>query len=220
MSLPIESTFPSPASSPAYETGQKAALVSTRRSDKVSTFEDADLDDDLFGDASQRSHSSALDRKDMHRLGKPQEFSRNYRALSTLSFTIVVQGTWEFILLFVLPFLAPRMLRPSAHITCLQINDPRTNKRWTCWPILVLCLDFYRIHTHRCLSRGDGIHGAHKWRTVCAGESSHKETCSNSVLHSTRYHWVSEFAPERYQKILSYVTGMVASTASLEKAYN
>lgn len=87
----------------------KATLISTQRSDEGSTLDDADLDDDLFGNASQRTHSSALDRKDMHRLGKPQEFSRNYRALSTLSFTIVVQGTWEFILLFVL--CAPFMLR-------------------------------------------------------------------------------------------------------------
>lgn len=55
-------------------------------------------DSDPDEDASRQSFTYA-DRKDMNRLGRPQEFNRNFRALSTLSFTIVVQATWEFILI-------------------------------------------------------------------------------------------------------------------------
>jgi len=42
--------------------------------------------------------SNRYDQRDMQRLGKRQEMRRNYRTLSMLSFTIIVQATWEFIL--------------------------------------------------------------------------------------------------------------------------
>lgn len=46
-----------------------------------------------------------------------------------------------------------------------------------------------------------------------------KRHTSNAVLQTIRYHWVSEFAPERYQKILSYVTGIEASMDPVELEY-
>jgi hypothetical protein len=39
------------------------------------------------------------DRNDMRRMGKRQEFMRNFRPLSTLSFTVIIQASWEFILM-------------------------------------------------------------------------------------------------------------------------
>jgi len=41
---------------------------------------------------------SVWDKRDMKRLGKTQQMRRSYRSLSMLSFTIVVQATWEFVL--------------------------------------------------------------------------------------------------------------------------
>lgn len=38
------------------------------------------------------------DRADMSRMGKVQELRRNYRPLSALAFTVILQGTWEVLL--------------------------------------------------------------------------------------------------------------------------
>ncbi|KAK2879362.1 hypothetical protein FQN49_000950 [Arthroderma sp. PD_2] len=43
--------------------------------------------------------ASNNDQKDMSRLGKPQQFNRNFRFLSTLGFTCTLMATWESILL-------------------------------------------------------------------------------------------------------------------------
>lgn len=42
---------------------------------------------------------SPQDRNDMSRMGKLQEFKRNFRPLAVLSFSAVLQATWEFILM-------------------------------------------------------------------------------------------------------------------------
>lgn len=39
------------------------------------------------------------DHEDMQRLGKRQELMRNFRPLSALSFTVLLQATWEFMLM-------------------------------------------------------------------------------------------------------------------------
>jgi TRAP-type C4-dicarboxylate transport system substrate-binding protein len=41
------------------------------------------------------------DRNDMQRLGKKQELIRNFRPLSALAFTVLLQATWEYILVYV-----------------------------------------------------------------------------------------------------------------------
>jgi choline transport protein len=38
------------------------------------------------------------DRADMLRMGKKQELTRNYRPLSALAFTVILQGTWEVLM--------------------------------------------------------------------------------------------------------------------------
>ncbi|PVH94290.1 amino acid permease 2 [Periconia macrospinosa] len=38
------------------------------------------------------------DRADMYRMGKTQELRRNYRPLSALAFTVIIQGTWEVLM--------------------------------------------------------------------------------------------------------------------------
>jgi len=39
------------------------------------------------------------DQREMQRLGKRQELIRNFRPLSALSFTVLLQATWEFLLM-------------------------------------------------------------------------------------------------------------------------
>lgn len=38
------------------------------------------------------------DHADMSRMGKTQELRRNYRPLSALAFTVILQGCWEVLL--------------------------------------------------------------------------------------------------------------------------
>lgn len=38
------------------------------------------------------------DQRDMRRMGKVQELKRNFRTLSTIAFTVILQGTWEVLL--------------------------------------------------------------------------------------------------------------------------
>lgn len=41
---------------------------------------------------------SAFDKHDMRRMGKKQEFRRNFRFISTIGYTTCVMGTWEILL--------------------------------------------------------------------------------------------------------------------------
>ena len=41
------------------------------------------------------------DNRDMNRMGKIQELRRNYRPLSALAFTVILQGVWEVLLTYV-----------------------------------------------------------------------------------------------------------------------
>jgi choline transport protein len=58
------------------------------------------IDDEMDGETYQdslRGHTQA-DRADMYRMGKVQELRRNYRPLSALAFTVILQGTWEVLM--------------------------------------------------------------------------------------------------------------------------
>ena len=50
-------------------------------------------------DGTYNHGSTRMDVKDMNRAGRKQELIRNYRPLSALSFTVVLQATWEFLLM-------------------------------------------------------------------------------------------------------------------------
>lgn len=47
--------------------------------------------------SSIQGHTPA-DNRDMNRMGKIQELRRNYRPLSALAFTVILQGVWEVLL--------------------------------------------------------------------------------------------------------------------------
>ncbi|KAF2030742.1 amino acid transporter [Setomelanomma holmii] len=57
---------------------------------------DEEIDGEEYHD-SLRGHTRQ-DRVDMGRMGKVQELRRNYRPLSALAFTVILQGTWEVLM--------------------------------------------------------------------------------------------------------------------------
>jgi choline transport protein len=58
------------------------------------------IEDGLVNDYGIRDKGyTRYDQLDMHRLGKRQEFVRIFRPLSALSFTVLIQATWECLLM-------------------------------------------------------------------------------------------------------------------------
>jgi len=105
------------------------------------------------------------DQRDMQRMGKKQEFRRNFRFLTTVGFTCCVMGTWEILM---------------------------------------------TSNTQALLAGGSaGLFWSLVW-SYC-GQTfivlSLAEMSSMAPTAGGQYHWVSEFAPEKYQKILSYLSG-------------
>ncbi|KAH6668007.1 amino acid transporter-like protein [Halenospora varia] len=117
---------------------------------------------------------SPADLADMRRLGKKQEFKRNFNLLSTLGFISIYMATWEFVL----------------------------------------------------VSLGAGLisggFGGLFWEflgtVVCYSSivASLAEMESMAPTSGGQYHWVSEFAPERWQKICRWMStlGWLASVSS------
>ncbi|KAF1965590.1 GABA permease-like protein [Bimuria novae-zelandiae CBS 107.79] len=69
-----------------------------------SVAKDSVLSNDLEQEAATSSYYESIrghtqsDTRDMVRMGKVQELRRNYRPLSALAFTVIIQGTWEVLL--------------------------------------------------------------------------------------------------------------------------
>ncbi|KAF1981787.1 amino acid transporter [Aulographum hederae CBS 113979] len=109
------------------------------------------------------------DLKDMQRLGKKQEFKRNFSFYSTLGFVSIYMATWEFVLV---------------SLSVGFANGGFAGLFWTF------------IGTVLCYS------------TIVA---SLAELESMAPTSGGQYHWVSEFAPEKHQKILSYLAGWMST---------
>ncbi|PNS19429.1 Choline transport protein [Sphaceloma murrayae] len=105
-----------------------------------------------------RTAVSAYDKRDMHRMGKKQEFRRNFRLISTIGFT-------------------------SANSQGLVAGGPPA-LFWS----LVWC---YTGQTFVVLSLA--------------------EMASMAPTAGGQYHWVSEFAPPRFQRSLSYLSGWLST---------
>lgn len=59
-------------------------------------------EDDLGSDYHNALGSTRNDRVEMKRMGKKEELRRNFKPLSTLAFTVILQGTWEVLLAYVI----------------------------------------------------------------------------------------------------------------------
>ncbi|KAL9107470.1 MAG: hypothetical protein Q9227_007667 [Pyrenula ochraceoflavens] len=108
---------------------------------------------------------------DMKRLGKKQEFHRNFGFWSSLGFTSVYQATWEIVIIVV-----------SAGV----FSGGFAGLFWT-------------------------FIGTSIFYTPIV--ASIAEMASMAPTSGGQYHWVSEFAPPRYQKILSYASGWMSTLA-------
>lgn len=131
---------------------------------------------------------------------------RNYRPLSAIAFTVILQGTWEVLMTCVCP--------PAS--SCIQLADflpeqppkalstaawPASSgpmcgpflasvsswPRWPRWPPCKSILPF-----------------SHDWPGLIT---------RRAPTSGGQYHWVSEFAPAKYQRFLSYFTGDFNATA-------
>lgn len=84
----------------ANEQQEEGSMMQDMRSpngkDHVRTSMQPDPSSGDYHDAI-RDHTEN-DANDMVRMGKVQELRRNYRPLSALAFTIIIQGTWEVLL--------------------------------------------------------------------------------------------------------------------------
>lgn len=54
--------------------------------------------DDLAMDPVAKEGFTVNDQRDMQRMGKKQEFRRNFRFVTTVGFTCCVMGTWEILM--------------------------------------------------------------------------------------------------------------------------
>lgn len=146
---------------------------------EVSSLEKADAvhvaQSDLDGTTPDQiipSGNTTTDNKDMNRMGKRQEFVREFRQLSIIAFASIVSASWEFSLFSLTPAL---------------LNGGLPSLLWsTIWTFICF--------TPILLSLA--------------------EMASMAPTAGGQYHWVSEFAPERYQRLLSYLTGYVFGNLS------
>ena len=161
--------FSSP--SDAVNHGSAGKIPQQESSREVSTSHTVDgIDDDFVSESFPHGAGSThLDKREMRRMGKKQELHRNFFPLSALSFTIVLQATWEFYL--------------TANTQGL-VDGGRAGLFWSyIWTFF-----------------GFGVISA-----SLAEMASMAPTCGG------QYHWVSEFAPPRYQKFMSYMTGWMST---------
>ncbi|OAT10936.1 GABA permease [Blastomyces gilchristii SLH14081] len=158
-------------------TQQASAKGSSPQESMYETPDQYDMDDiedsldDGAGDEIVRRGHTKNDRKDMNRMGKRQELIRNYRPLSALSFALILQATWEFMLI---------------------------------------------SNTEGLINGGlAGLFWSYLWTFIGFGFVifSLAEMASMAPISGGQYHWVSEFASEKHQKFLSYITGWLSVLA-------
>ena len=155
-----------------YGNPGKIPLQSSRETSTNHIIDGTDdgIDDDRVSESfPPGAGSTHLDKREMRRMGKKQELRRNFFPSSSLSFTIVLQATWEFYLI--------------ANTQGL-VDGGRAGLFWSyIWTFI-----------------GFGV--------ICA---SLAEMASMAPTSGGQYHWVSEFAPPKYQKFMSYMTGWMAA---------
>ncbi|GAB7357407.1 hypothetical protein MBLNU459_g8341t2 [Dothideomycetes sp. NU459] len=94
----------SSSSTPTMTDGHVTKSTAAHATKEVPGFDavDDDIDlDDYHGHLrhTQRDEGfTRVDAREMKRMGKKQELRRNFRTLSTIAFTIILQGTWEVLL--------------------------------------------------------------------------------------------------------------------------
>ena len=109
------------------------------------------------------------DSRDMQRLGKKQQFKRNFSLWSALGFVAIYMATWEFVLV------------------SLSVGFTNGDFGGLFWCYITTTVAY---------------------STVVA---SMAEMASMAPTSGGQYHWVSEFSPPQYQKLLSYASGWMTT---------
>lgn len=88
-------SLPATTGGNGHNGAEKAALQASSLDDVVD-----ESGDDIYSRANpSRPGFTKSDQKDMWRMGRVQEFKRNYRPLSALSFATVLTAVWEYLLM-------------------------------------------------------------------------------------------------------------------------
>ncbi|KAI8931135.1 hypothetical protein NX059_011489 [Plenodomus lindquistii] len=119
----------------------------------------------LQNHALSEKRGTSHDQKDMYRMGKEQEFRRNFGFVSIFGYSMVLMATWETM---TTTLMIPLINGGTGGLVVMYI-------------ITVLGMFLVII--------------------------SMAEMSSMAPTSGGQYHWVSEFAPKKYQKFLSYVVG-------------
>lgn len=126
---------------------------------------------------------TALDRRDMARMGKVQEMRRNFSFIPIFGFAAVLMITWEAV------------FNSASYVI---INGGLAGMVWmyivTFFGFGAAILAMAEMASMAPTSGGVFL-GFLRWSDVFAN------------VASGQYHWVSEFAPKSYQKIMSYIVG-------------
>ena len=150
----------------APSSGGSSPQISEKREINSTNEANMTMSDDADAPGTDPTYKSTRD-DDLHmqRMGRSQQLSRNFRALSVASFVAIATAAWEIGLFEISPALTDGG-RPALLYSAL-------------------------------------------WNFIGFGPIylSMAEMASMAPIAGAQYHWVSEFAPESCQKILSYYTG-------------
>ncbi|KAK5168302.1 uncharacterized protein LTR77_006871 [Saxophila tyrrhenica] len=137
---------------------------------------------------SEKWQGTDVDRRDMSQLGKVQELRRNFHFLSILGFACCLVATWEVLLTTIIT----------------SLTDGGT--AGLLWGFLIVVAGFYFVYLSlaEMASMAPTAGGQYHW-----SESRPSRIQTYTDLHSAR---VSEFAPPRAQKFLSYIVGWLCFT--------
>ncbi|PSK46333.1 Choline transport protein [Elsinoe australis] len=112
--------------------------------------------------------STAADMQHMERMGKQQQLQRNFRQITSFSFSMILVATWETVF----------------GVAGLGLTNG--GSAGFIYMYIVVWIAFLCVYT------------------------SMAEMGSMAPTSGGQYHWVSEFAPPKYQKVLSYIVGWLS----------
>lgn len=134
---------------------------------------------------------TVADQQDMNRMGKQQQFRRNFRFITTVGFTCCVMGTWEILMV---------------SNTQALLAGGSAGLFWSlCWSY---CGQAFIVLSLAEMSSMAPTAGG-QYRELI-GPRRHVRT-ANTIPD-----WVSEFAPAGSQKLLSYLSGQSPNSSNRE----
>ncbi|KAK7981391.1 hypothetical protein PG988_003629 [Apiospora saccharicola] len=157
----------------------------------------ATVDIELDTEVTDLRDGNARDRRDMTRMGKAQELKRNFRFLSIFGFSMILMQAWESVLA----------------VGSIGLTNGGT--AGYIWMFLICWIGFGFVNTSMAemgsmapttggqVRKPSQLHSFPPKRLCLLSETRP----NTDRERANQYHWVSEFAPRKYQRFLSYVMG-------------